>query len=233
MLAKLTKDIWFPPVHKAINGLLCVGGDLSPERLLYAYSQGIFPWYGENSPILWWSLEPRCILPFNKFYISKRLKRKIKNGSFHCTMNGAFALVIKACATTPRPDQDGTWILPEMQEAYTHLHALGFAHSVECWQDEQLVGGIYGVALGKIFFAESMFYNKSDASKIALCFLIERLKKQKFLLFDCQQETLLMNSMGACCITRSSFTLLLKQALEASGINPMDFSSYTGEIGFL
>ncbi len=218
MVVALTDELWFPPVHRA-DGLVALGGDLSPERLVYAYAQGIFPWYDAHSPILWWSPNPRCILPLNKFHISSRLQRKIKNNSLHCTVDKAFDLVIKACANAPRPGQDGTWLLPEMQEAYINLHKLGLARSVECWQGDELVGGIYGVVLGKAFFGESMFYYVSDASKIALDHLVDYLKKKNFQLFDCQQATKHMLSMGACLITRTSFHYLLDEALRAGNFD--------------
>ncbi len=230
MVALLNDETWFPPVHKAEDGLVAVGGDLSPERLLFGYAQGIFPWYDEHSPILWWSPEPRCVLPLDKFYISSRLKRKIRNGPFHCTLNKAFDLVIKNCATVSRPKQSGTWILPEMQDAYRVLHLLGFAYSVECWKGETLVGGVYGVALGKAFFGESMFHLVPDASKIALSYLVNLLKTQGFILFDCQQETPHMLEMGATCIARPDFCNLLEQALQLCGVDFMDFESYHSNI---
>ncbi len=226
MVALLNNDIWFPPVHEAEDGLVAVGGDLSPERLLFGYAQGIFPWYDEQSPILWWSPEPRCVLPLDNFYISSRLKRKIKNGPFHCTLNTAFDDVIKNCANVARPGQGGTWILPEMQDAYRILHLLGFAHSIECWKNDVLVGGVYGVALGKAFFGESMFHHVADASKIALEYLVNLLKMQGFTLFDCQQETPHMLEMGAITIARLDFNSLLDSALSASAMDIMDFESY-------
>ncbi len=218
MITALRNELWFPPIHRA-DGLVAMGGDLETKRLLHAYAHGIFPWYDEHSPILWWSPNPRCVLPLNKFKISKRLQRKIKNGPFHCTMNQCFDLVMQACAKTPRPGQDGTWLLPEMQEAYMNLHQLGFGHSVECWRGAELVGGIYGLALGKAFFGESMFYHVSDASKIALSFLVAHLRNLNFRLFDCQQETEHMLKMGACLITRASFNELLKEALLAGNFD--------------
>ncbi len=221
MLEALTDKLWFPSVYRE-DGLVAVGGDLRPERLLYAYARGIFPWYDAHSPILWWSPDPRCVLPFNKFHIPSRLKRKIKNGPFSCTLNKAFGLVINECATVSRNGLGGTgntWLLPEMQAAYKKLHELGFALSAECWREGQLVGGIYGVAIGKAFFGESMFHHVSDASKIALNFLVENLIEQGFELFDCQQDTPHMLNMGACYITRSSFNYLLNKALLAGGVD--------------
>ncbi len=212
MIITLTDELWFPPISRA-DGLVAVGGDLRPQRLIYAYAHGIFPWYAAQSPILWWSPNPRCVLPLNKFKISSRLRRKIRNASFCCTVNKAYDLVMQNCAQVPRAGQDGTWLLPEMQVAYSNLHRLGFALSVECWQDEKLVGGIYGLTMGKAFFGESMFHHVSDASKIALAYLVEYLKELDFKLFDCQQATNHMESMGACLITRANFNYLLKDAL--------------------
>ncbi len=215
MVAWLSSELGFPPVWQAnADGLLAMGGDLRPERLLLAYSQGIFPWYGEDSPLLWWSPDPRCILPLDAVYCSKRLARKRQSSRFTCTYNTAFSKVIEHCAQSPRPNQDGTWITPAMQGAYRHLHTLGFAHSVECFEGSRLVGGLYGVAIGKAFFGESMFYLVPDASKIALLFLVDSLKEKGFMLFDCQQETKHMQNMGAVSIAREHFCALLEKALQ-------------------
>ncbi len=232
MVALLSNDIWFPHVDKARDGLVAVGGDLRPERLLFGYAQGIFPWYDEHSPILWWSPDPRCILSLDKYYVSRRLLRIIHNGPLRCTFNQAFDLVIKNCANISRPRQGGTWLLPEMQEAYKILHLLGFAHSVECWHHDVLVGGVYGVALGKAFFGESMFHHVSDASKIALVHLLKILTKNNFTLFDCQQETPHIMRMGAHCIARTDFNMLLNKALVTCGIDVFDFATYNGRITY-
>ncbi len=196
----------FPPVCGATSdGLVAIGGDLGCERLLLAYSQGIFPWYSDNSPILWWSPDPRCVLPLNAVRFSRRLLRKARNTSLHCTHNAAFARVIAACACIPRPHQHGTWLTRDMQRAYIRLHQRGHAHSVECWQGTRLVGGVYGVIMGKAFFGESMFHTVPDASKLALYSLVTRLNEQQFQLFDCQQETPHMLALGAVSIAREDF----------------------------
>ncbi len=208
----------FPPVHEATeDGLVAVGGDLGCERLLQAYSQGIFPWFNDDSPILWWSPNPRCILPLNNVRVSRRLQRKRRNTSLRCTRNRAFDAVISACAHVSRPNQHdgqgGTWLVPQMQQAYKRLHEHGYAYSVECWQGTALVGGVYGVALGKAFFGESMFHTVPDASKLALLELVAWLNQFHFQLFDCQQETPHMMALGAQSIPRENFLALLEKAL--------------------
>ncbi len=209
----LNETLWFPPTHLASeDGLLAIGGDLSPARLVLAYSKGIFPWYSNNSPLLWWSPAPRCILPLDSFHISRRLQRR--QTAFRCTMNHAFEDVIARCAEIPRRGQQGTWIVQDMIQAYITLHHLGFAHSVECWQEQNLVGGLYGIWLGKAFFGESMFHNVSDASKIALIHLVQELKKQNVLLLDCQQATSHLLRMGAQSVSRTIFETLLQRALQ-------------------
>ena len=206
--------LWFPPVSQTTaDGLLAVGGDLSPERLLLSYSRGIFPWYNEDTPILWWSPNPRCILPLDGLRVPRRLARKLKQGAFHCTLNTAFSQVTRQCAVSHRPGQNGTWLLPEMQRAYLRLHQLGFAHSVECWQGDTLVGGLYGVALGRAFFGESMFHRVPDASKAALIWLVGQLRQRGFTLFDCQQETPHMVKLGAQTVSRAVFMDKLNAAL--------------------
>lgn len=210
----LTSELVFPSVYQAnSDGIVAIGGDLSPERLLLAYSKGIFPWYNEGTPILWWSPDPRCILPLDAVYTSRRLKRRMRQGIFHCTMNQAFGTVTQRCAQVMRPGQNGTWLLPDMQRAYLRLHQLGFAHSVECWQQGELVGGIYGVTIGKAFFGESMFHVVSDASKVALMHLVGQLQKHDFTLFDCQQDTPHMVRMGAIMVSRNEFMARLTTAL--------------------
>lgn len=204
----------FPPLTAATpEGLLAVGGDLSPLRLLTAYSKGIFPWYSENSPILWWSPDPRCILPLEALRVSRRLQRRLKQHIFRCTLDTAFEDVLAGCATQYRPGQGGTWLIPEMRAAYARLHALGFAHSAEAWLGDTLVGGVYGVALGRAFFGESMFHTHADASKAALVFLVERLRAAGYTLFDCQQATPHMLRLGATCVPRADFICMLEQAL--------------------
>lgn len=203
--------LWFPHEKSALQGgLLMAGGDLSPERLLYAYSKGIFPWYGENSPILWWSPDPRCVLFPERLHVAASLRRTLNSGRFTFSVNTAFSRVIRACASIPRPGQKGTWIVPAMAEAYERLHMLGHAHSVEVWQDGELAGGLYGVLLGRAFFGESMFHLRPDASKAAVVHLISLLKKRCVGVVDCQQTTPHMLRLGAQEISRREFLSLLR-----------------------
>ena len=197
--------------HTQPNGLLCVGGDLLPERLLAAYCSGFFPWYNEDSPILWWSPNPRCIVPIEEFHLPRRSIRTIRKSHFHLRYDHAFEEVIGKCAV-PRNDGGGTWIVPEMREAYILLHKMGYAHSIETWQDGVLVGGLYGVGLGRAFFGESMFYRVSEASRYALFGLIELLKMRGVVLLDSQMETPHMMAMGAVCIQRRSYQARLQKA---------------------
>jgi leucyl/phenylalanyl-tRNA--protein transferase len=190
------------------DGLLAVGGDLSPARLLNAYRQGIFPWYSDGQPILWWSPNPRAVLYPEKLRISRSLRKTLRRAPFRITLDSAFAEVIAACSE-PRPDQAGTWITEEMRQAYIQLHRIGFAHSVECWEGEALVGGLYGVSLGKVFFGESMFARRSDASKVGFAHLVEQLKLWGFGLIDCQVHTGHLASLGAEDIPREHFLELL------------------------
>ena len=207
--------IWFPPIEEAEpDGLVGVGGDLSPRRLLTAYSLGIFPWYSEaESPILWWSPDPRCILPLDAVHVPRSLQRVVRRRLFRCTLNHAFGEVIRSCAASPRPGQRGTWLGSAMIEAYERLYGIGCAFSVEAWRDGELAGGIYGVALGRAFFGESMFYRAPDASKAALMYLIAYLREQDYVLFDCQQETQHMRRFGAVEIYRAEFVCRLGEAL--------------------
>lgn len=195
------------------EGLLAVGGDLSPERLLQAYANGIYPWYADDDPIMWWSPNPRCILYPDKLIVSDSLRKKVKKGIFEVRFDADFAAVISACASVDRPGQDGTWITGEMQEAYIRLHELGLAHSVESYLDGQLVGGLYGISLGNAFFGESMFHTVSDASKVAFVSLVEQVKAWNFSLIDNQQVTSHLLSLGAETITRARFLKLLGQAI--------------------
>jgi leucyl/phenylalanyl-tRNA--protein transferase len=212
---RLTKENLFPPPdHAEPDGLLAVGGDLSSERLLLAYQLGIFPWYGEGLPILWWSPDPRLVLEPGDFHVSRRLRRILRQGRFQVTFDRSFAAVIHACATVPRRDQDGTWITGEMQRAYIRLHELGYAHSVESWFEGNLVGGIYGVSLGKCFFGESMFSYESDASKAAMAMLIGHLAKWEFHMLDAQVTTRHMLSLGAKEMSRNVFLEKLRAALQ-------------------
>ena len=196
------------------DGLLAVGGDLSPQRLLMAYGRGIFPWYSENAPILWWSPDPRLILEPSRVHVPKRLERILRQGAFRFTLDTAFEQVIAGCAQTPRRGACGTWIVPEMLAAYCRLHELGFAHSIEVWSGGTLVGGLYGVALGGAFFGESMFYIEPDASKAGFVTLIRALDRAGFILFDCQQTTAHMVRFGGFEVPRDEFLSRLEQALE-------------------
>jgi len=206
----------FPDVEQAFtepDGLLAAGGDLSPARLINAYQHGIFPWYNPGEPILWWSPNPRCVLFPEQIKISKSLKRTLKKGLFEIRFNSAFADVMNACAE-PRPNQDGTWISNEMFQAYLKMHKLGYAYSVECWQDESLVGGLYGIMLGKVFFGESMFSRVSDASKVALVHLCRFLVEKNVKLIDSQVHTAHLESLGAQMIPRQEFVNLLQENID-------------------
>lgn len=201
-----------PPEHAARSGLLAVGGDLSPERLLAAYRAGIFPWYSDGEPLLWWSPDPRCVLFPGELRVSRSLRQFLKKQPFRITFDRAFPKVIAACRK-PRPGQDGTWITKAMQEAYIALHELGYAHSVEVWQEGSLAGGLYGLSLGRAFFGESMFSKEANASKAALVGLVSGLKDLPFDLIDCQVESPHLKSLGARPIPRREFMSLLKESL--------------------
>jgi leucyl/phenylalanyl-tRNA--protein transferase len=208
-------DLHFPPADTATSeGLLAVGGDLRPERLLEAYRHGIFPWYDEDQPILWWSPDPRTVLFPDKLHISRSLKRSLRPGLFNVTLDWGFRDVMQHCAG-PRPQypDGGTWITAEILDAYGRLHELGYAHSVETWQEGRLVGGLYGVALGGAFFAESMFTHTSDASKVALVSLMRQLQTWGFRLMDCQESSPHVMALGAEAIPRRSFLDHLTAAL--------------------
>ncbi|MEQ1845169.1 MAG: leucyl/phenylalanyl-tRNA--protein transferase [Nitrospira sp.] len=208
-------DLRFPPVDQASpEGLLAVGGDLCPERLLQAYRHGIFPWYNDDQPILWWSPDPRAVLFPDKLHISRSLKRTLRSNAFTLTLDTCFREVMAQCAG-PRPQypEGGTWITEDMLDAYTRLHELGYAHSVETWQDDRLVGGLYGVSLGSAFFAESMFTKVDEASKVALVKLVTQLQAWNFRLIDCQQFSPHVSRFGAEEIPRSVFINHLTHAL--------------------
>ena len=205
----------FPASVEALeepNGLLAIGGDLSPERLLYAYSRGIFPWFSDDEPILWWAPDPRAILIPSEFKLSKSLGKSLKNRGFKLSVNAAFRAVITACAA-PRPSQAGTWILPSMITAYEVLNRLGYAHSIEVWRNDSLVGGLYGVSLGKAFFGESMFSIETDASKTALAALAYLGQIGYFEFIDCQVESSHLSSLGARLVNRVSFEAKLEHAI--------------------
>lgn len=209
----LDEPVFPPPDYADPSGLLAVGGDLSKERLLEAYRVGIFPWYSDDQPILWWSPDPRLILDLKDFKISRSLSKTLKKGVFQVTFDHAFEEVIQACAVVPREAQNGTWITAEMQEAYINLHGLGYAHSVETWFGGKLAGGLYGVSLGKCFFGESMFHLETDASKVALATLVEKLKSWDFHFIDSQMTTEHMVRLGAKELPRRIFLKRLQSAL--------------------
>ncbi len=213
MIAWLAPETPFPPLHTALvqpNGLLAAGGDLSPQRLIQAYRLGIFPWFNEGEPILWWSPDPRMVLFPDELRISRSLKKALKKGNYEIRVDSAFHRVIQACAA-PRKGHAGTWIHDEMIAAYGTLHEMGAAHSVETWIEGELVGGLYGVAQGRVFFGESMFSRVSDASKIAFVHLVERLDRWGFGLIDCQMKTALLASFGAREIPREEFSQTLEE----------------------
>jgi leucyl/phenylalanyl-tRNA--protein transferase len=210
---RLPDEILFPPVERAVrSGLLAVGGDLSPGRLLAAYREGIFPWYSAGEPILWWSPDPRFVLFPPELSISRSMRQFLKKASVRVTFDQDFTAVIAACRR-PRPDQEGTWITEEMREAYGNLYRMGYAHSVEVWHGEILAGGLYGISLGRAFFGESMFSLLANASKAALIVLVSHLRGRGFDLIDCQIESPHLASLGARSIPRREFCALLKESL--------------------
>ena len=203
----LNKELFFPPVEMADeDGLLAIGGDLSTERLLLAYRKGIFPWYNFGEPIYWWSPDPRFILFPGELKVSKSMQTVLNNDKFRFTVNRNFAGVIQNCKTISRKEQEGTWISPPIQKAYTLLHELGHVHSAETWMNGELVGGLYGIRIGKIFFGESMFSKEKNASKYAFINYVRRLQQEKVQLVDCQVYTQHLESLGARMIGRDSFT---------------------------
>jgi leucyl/phenylalanyl-tRNA---protein transferase len=215
-LFALSTELIFPPVHLSQpDGLLAMGGDLSTERLLLAYRNGIFPWFDGNIP-LWWCPDPRFVLFPDELKVSKSMKQVLKKNSFAFTIDRAFADVIGNCKTSPRRDQDGTWITDDVKAAYIRLHQLGFAHSAEAWSNGELVGGCYGIQLGRVFFGESMFSKLPNASKFAFIRYVEILKLQSVALIDCQVYTPHLESLGAGMIERTQFIQLLKDLLPAS-----------------
>ncbi|GIW82529.1 MAG: leucyl/phenylalanyl-tRNA--protein transferase [Gemmatales bacterium] len=202
----------FPELNPAFadeSGLVFIGGDLHPRRLLAAYCRGIFPWYDESLPICWWSPDPRAIFELDAIHVSRRLKRTIRSGKFQVTVNQDFSGVIRGCADR----EEGTWLVPEMIDAYETLHRLGFAHSVEAWQDGELAGGVYGVAIGGFFAGESMFTRRRDGSKVAFVALADRLRQRGFTLFDTQFLTEHTARMGAIEIPKSQYLRRLRDAL--------------------
>lgn len=209
---QLPQEIVFPHPGEAVkDGLLAVGGDLSPERLLTAYANGIFPWYSEESPILWWSPDPRQVLYPEELHVSKSLKQSLRSKKIRVSADEAFEEVVLACAAVPRGDGEGTWIVPEMVKAYKELQRLGFAHSIEVWKDEVLSGGLYGVSLGRAFFGESMFHKARDASKVALYHLCGFCRASGIRLIDAQVHTKHMERLGARMMDREKFLETLEE----------------------
>jgi leucyl/phenylalanyl-tRNA--protein transferase len=212
---RLDERLRFPSPELADEGgLLAVGGDLRPERLLLAYSMGIFPWYSSPGPILWHAPDPRAVLEPRALHLAKSLARRMRGHPYRIRVDSGFALVVRACAEARRPGQRGTWITRDMQRAYAKLHELGHAHSVEAWDGEHLVGGLYGVAIGGMFFGESMFATADDASKICFALLVRQLARWKFPLIDCQQKTQHLMRFGAVMWPRSRFQTALRAAIE-------------------
>jgi leucyl/phenylalanyl-tRNA--protein transferase len=206
----------FPPVSEALrepDGLLCAGGDLSPSRLVAAYRRGIFPWYSEGQPILWWSPDPRAVLLPGQLKVSRSLAKTLRNRGFETSVNRAFGDVVDRCAD-PGLRPEGTWISPAMRAAYRTLNQMGYAHSVETWREGSLVGGLYGVALGKVFFGESMFSREPDASKVALKRLVEEVSTRGYTLIDCQVASEHLRSLGACGMPRREFVRRLEESIE-------------------
>ena len=217
------KTYRFPDVRLALrepDGLLAIGGDLSPQRLEVAYRRGIFPWFNHDQPILWWSTDPRAVLFPNRLKISRSLRKTLRKQVFTVTFDQAFTEVIEACSGPRNNDgmvDPGTWITPEMKQAYIQLHETGLAHSAECWQDDELVGGLYGVAIGQVFFGESMFTRVTDASKVAFAHLVKQLEQWGFSLIDCQIQSAHLESLGAESISRERFIQLLDQHCSKPG----------------
>ncbi len=213
---RLPREPVFPdPARAEPDGLLAVGGDLSPERLLTAYASGIFPWFDDDSPILWWSPDPRLVIEPARLHVPRSLQRTIRRGRYRVTADEAFAQVISRCASRPRPGQRGTWITAEMREAYVRLHDLGYAHSFEAWEGTELAGGLYGVSLGSAFFGESMFADRTDASKVAFVRSVAWLAEQGMGLVDCQIRTEHLVRLGAHEVPRADFLRRLALALHA------------------
>ncbi len=208
----LNDKLVFPPVEMATpEGIIAIGGDLGMDRLLLAYRSGIFPWYSEGEPIVWWSPDPRFVLFPDKLRVTKSMQSVLNNGSFRFTINRAFSKVLQHCKTITRQGQEGTWITPAIEQAYTKLHDLGYAHSAEAWMNGELVGGLYGIRLGNVFFGESMFSKVSNASKFAFINYVRQLQKEKVTLIDCQVYTAHLESLGAKMIERNTFMTLLAE----------------------
>lgn len=221
MIPWIDNDTPFPPLETALrepNGLLAAGGDLSPQRLIEAYSRGIFPWFNPGEPVLWWSPDPRMVLFPGELKVSRSLRKTLKKRDYEVRVDTAFRQVMEACAA-PRDGQGGTWITPAMIDAYTELHRQGLAHSVETWMEGKLVGGLYGISLGRMFYGESMFSLATDASKIAFVHLVRQLERWGYGMIDCQMKTAHLASLGAREIPRAEFSQKLSELVNFPGIN--------------
>jgi len=221
MIPWITRGARFPSPNTALiepDGLLCAGGDLKPATIISAYSQGIYPWFSNGQPILWWTPDPRMVLFPDEFVISKSLAKTMRQQKFTVRFDTAFLAVIEGCAA-PREEGGGTWIVEEIQAAYSELHKLGHAHSAESWRDGKLVGGLYGVAIGKVFFGESMFTRETDASKVAFATLVQKLARDGFKVIDCQQQTNHLASFGARPISRENFLIHLDACININHSN--------------
>jgi leucyl/phenylalanyl-tRNA---protein transferase len=218
MIPWITRGARFPSPNTALvepDGLLCAGGDLKPETIISAYSQGIYPWFSNGQPILWWTPDPRMVLFPKEFICAKSLAKTMRQQKFEVKFDTAFRAVIEGCAA-PREADGGTWIVNEIQDAYTSLHKMGYAHSAESWRDGELVGGLYGVAIGRVFFGESMFARETDASKVAFATLVQKLTADGFKLIDCQQQTKHLASFGARPISRANFLQHLQECINVN-----------------
>lgn len=218
-VAAIEANTSFPPLQDALtqpNGLLAIGGELSAERLLNAYQQGIFPWFSEGQPVMWWSPDPRMVLFPNELIVSRSLNKRLKKDDYEIRYNSAFKQVMKACAMASRPDQDGTWITDEIIEGYCELHELGHAISAETWINGELVGGLYGVKIGRMFYGESMFHHATDASKLAFVSLVKKLQAEGIEMIDCQMKTAHLASFGAREIDRAEFSQRLAKLIHLS-----------------
>jgi len=228
MLHWLKQDEPFPPVETALaepNGLLCAGLDLSPQRILDAYREGIFPWFNPGEPVLWWSPDPRMVLTPTEVKISRSLRQRMKRGGYEIRVDTHFREVMLACAA-PREGQSGTWIGSAMLDAYSRLHEMGYAHSVETWMDGELAGGLYGIAIGRMFYGESMFSRQTDASKLALAHLCRQLEAWSFGLIDCQMETAHLAAMGARLMPRNRFIQEMQGLVKLQAVpSPWRFDS--------
>jgi leucyl/phenylalanyl-tRNA--protein transferase len=225
MIPWLTGNMPFPPVESALrspNGLLAAGGELSPARLLDAYRHGIFPWFNAGEPVLWWSPDPRMVLIPGEFRVSHSLRKTLRNGDHEVRVDTSFEQVMRACAA-PREGHAGTWIHEDMIAAYCALHSLGYAHSVETWMDGELVGGLYGMALGRMFYGESMFSRRTDASKIAIAHLATQLGRWDFGMIDCQMNTPHLASLGAREIPRSEFIARVRELVHYAPVTHWQF----------